>query len=99
MYRTWLTGAVGLAALFAASVAAWADEQPRVARRPALVRTEIVSSCRVAWRCGPYGCGWHKICPRRCPDRYSCQSLYGAYGPYGGVGYWGRYFGSGGTYP
>jgi hypothetical protein len=100
MYRTWLAGAVGLAALLAASVAAWgADEQPGVSRRPVLVRTEIVSSCRAVWRCGSYGCGWQKTCPRRCPDRYSCHSLYGAYGPYGGVGYWGRYFGSGGTYP
>jgi hypothetical protein len=27
----------------------------------------------------------------RCPDRYSCSSLYGAYGPYGGAAYWTRY--------
>ena len=26
-----------------------------------------------------------------CPDRYSCYSLFGAYGPYGGAPYWGRY--------
>jgi len=26
-----------------------------------------------------------------CPDPYSCASLYGAYGPYGGVAYWTRY--------
>jgi hypothetical protein len=26
-----------------------------------------------------------------CPDRYSCSSLYGAYGPYGGGAYWTRY--------
>jgi hypothetical protein len=26
-----------------------------------------------------------------CPDRYSCFSLYGAYGPYGGPAYWGAY--------
>ena len=26
-----------------------------------------------------------------CPDRYSCQSVYGAYGPYGGRAYWAEY--------
>jgi hypothetical protein len=26
-----------------------------------------------------------------CPDPYSCSSLYGAYGPYGGAAYWSRY--------
>jgi hypothetical protein len=34
------------------------------------------------------GCGWRHSC---CPDRYSCSSLYGAYGPYGGAAYWTRY--------
>jgi hypothetical protein len=96
MYQTWLAGAVGLAALFTAPVAAWSDEQLLAGPRgPVMVRTELISSCRAVWRCGPYGCAWHKVCPRRCPDRYSCYSLYGAYGPYGGVGYWGRYFGGG----
>jgi hypothetical protein len=33
-------------------------------------------------------CGWRHTC---CPDRYSCSSLYGAYGPYGGAAYWSRY--------
>ena len=26
-----------------------------------------------------------------CPDPYSCRSLYGAYGPYGGSAYWSRF--------
>jgi hypothetical protein len=30
-----------------------------------------------------------------CPDPYSCNSLYGAYGPYGGRAYWTRYVYSG----
>jgi len=34
------------------------------------------------------GCEWRHTC---CPDRYSCSSLYGAYGPYGGAAYWSRY--------
>ena len=30
-----------------------------------------------------------------CPDPYSCSSLYGAYGPFGGRAYWTRYVYSG----
>ena len=37
--------------------------------------------------CGYYGCR------SRCPDRYSCSSLYGAYGPWGGAAYYSRYSG------
>jgi hypothetical protein len=32
-------------------------------------------------------CGW-RHCRTRCPDRYSCAPLYGAYGPWGGERYW-----------
>jgi hypothetical protein len=40
--------------------------------------------------CGPYApCGVR--CRVVCPDGYSCYPLYGAYGPYGGVAYWGAY--------
>jgi hypothetical protein len=35
-------------------------------------------------------CGWRR-CPPRCPDRYSCAPLYGAYGPWGGEQYWASY--------
>jgi hypothetical protein len=34
------------------------------------------------------GCEYSKTC---CPDRFSCASLYGAYGPFGGGAYWTRY--------
>ena len=37
----------------------------------------------------PAGCGWR--CHGGCPERYTCHSLYGAYGPYGGTAYWARY--------
>jgi hypothetical protein len=41
-------------------------------------------------RCGPYtACG--PRCRHLCPGGYWCRPLYGAYGPYGGVGYWGGY--------
>ena len=39
-------------------------------------------------------CGLHRcvVHPRRaCPGGYSCSSLYGAYGPFGGASYWSRY--------
>jgi len=48
-------------------------------------------ACRTLWTCGSHGCRAQRICPRGCPDRYSCYPLYGAYGPYGGVGYWGGF--------
>ena len=35
---------------------------------------------------------------RGCPDRLSCYSLYGAYGPYGGAAYWSAYSPGGGSY-
>ncbi len=54
--------------------------------------------CQREWRCGPDGCGWQRVCWPRCPDGYSCYPLYGAYGPYGGVAYWGAYTSSGWVY-
>ena len=48
-------------------------------------------SCHDVWTCGPAGCRARHICPRVCPDRYSCYALYGAYGPNGGAGYWAAY--------
>jgi hypothetical protein len=47
-----------------------------------------------ARRCGPYDrCG----IPASCPSG-TCYSLYGAYGPYGGTVYWGRYTYAGWAY-
>ena len=34
------------------------------------------------------GYGWRYT---RCPSRYACSSLYGAYGPWGGAAYWAQY--------
>jgi hypothetical protein len=92
MHQNWLRGAVVLATLLFWPATGWADEQLRVAPRHRVYKAEIVSSCRAVWRCGPYGCEWHRVCPRRCPAPYACHSLYGAYGPYGGVAYWNRYY-------
>ena len=54
--------------------------------------------CQNIWRCGPAGCNWHHVCAPVCPDGSSCTPLYGAYGPYGGEGYWGAYTDSGWHY-
>jgi len=55
--------------------------------------------CLQFWRCGPSGCNWHPVCTRPCPDgTYTCSPLYGAYGPYGGVSFWGAYTDAGWAY-
>jgi hypothetical protein len=51
--------------------------------------------CHEIERCGPKGCHWYNVCSRPCPDAFSCAPLYGAYGPYGGTGYWAGYTDSG----
>ncbi len=53
------------------------------------------TGCRDVRKCGPAGCKWHRVCGSFCPDGVSCYPLYGAYGPYGGVVYWGSYTDSG----
>jgi hypothetical protein len=48
-----------------------------------------------ARKCGRYDrCGFPVACPSGL-----CSSLYGAYGPYGGTSYWGRYTYVGWRYP
>jgi hypothetical protein len=52
---------------------------------------EIIGRQRAARHYRAVGeCGWYR-CPPRCPDRYSCAPLYGAYGPWGGEAYWASY--------
>ena len=56
---------------------------------PAIRLSKNVRVCHGP-HCGPFApCGVR--CPIVCPDRYPCFPLYGAYGPIGGVGYWGAY--------
>jgi hypothetical protein len=44
---------------------------------------DVAYGCRRSWRCGPYGCGWRRVC------RWTGGRYYGR--PYG---YWrgGRYY-------
>ena len=51
----------------------------------------VYADCRQIRHCTHAGCVWRHVCPRSCPDRYSCSPLFGAYGPYGGVAYWDAY--------
>ena len=70
-------------ACFMAS-AAYAEQSSRVRMSAHQVCTEI-------YTCGERGCDWRRVCKGACSDRYSCIPLYGAYGPYGGAGYWSSY--------
>jgi hypothetical protein len=77
-----LAAVVTLIASGALTQGARADEGPPVRH------AKRVHACHGP-NCGPYA-----PCGARCggcPDRYSCAPLYGAYGPYGGVGYWGAF--------
>jgi len=96
MHLSSLARVMPLAAFLAGTLPAWGveiDARSFVRRAPTVIglKTEVFSTCRATYTCGRYGCRWEHVCPRRCPDRYSCSSLYGAYGPYGGAAYWGRY--------
>ncbi len=62
------------------------------------IATALPPNCQELQRCGPDGCNTYRVCARQCPDGYSCAPLYGAYGPYGGVDYWGAYTDSGWDY-
>lgn len=48
--------------------------------------------CRRAWRCGPYGCGWRRVCGSTGPAYYYAPGYYpgwrwGYYRPYRYYGY------------
>jgi hypothetical protein len=92
MRQTWLVGSVVFAMLVTGCLnVVGAELHAGTVLTPSVVGTENDSSCRSVWKCNRNGCDWQNVCPRRCPDKYSCYSLYGAYGPYGGARYWGRY--------
>jgi hypothetical protein len=95
MHLRSLARVLSLAAILTGALpASGAEFEPPLVRRTHAVmpvKTHIFSPCRSVWSCDRYGCDWKYVCARRCPDRYSCFSLYGAYGPYGGGAYWGRY--------
>ena len=92
---------VTVSALLAAfiGVSATFDAKAADTMAPTQSRHRVATAgryCQDLWRCSPNrGCNWYHVCTRPCPDGYSCSALYGAYGPYGGVSYWGGYTDSG----
>jgi hypothetical protein len=90
-----LTLAAGLCLLAAGPLPSRGAELPFRENRGAPVREAAGHNC---WRervCGPMGCQWHRQCWSGCQggreSRWTCGSLHGAYGPYGGRGYWDAY--------
>ena len=67
----------------------WVAPSVWAAEATPIVRKAVKKVC-TGPHCGPYA-PCEGRCRVICPDGYSCRSLYGAYGPYGGVPYWGSY--------
>lgn len=83
---------IGMLAFIGTTGSTYAAElgaAPMASRRERVV--ELGPNCQRLQRCDGDICRMKTICWRGCPDRYSCAPLYGAYGPYGGSGYWGAY--------
>jgi hypothetical protein len=80
--------------IFAAAAACAFFASGALTQNAAADGMQAVRHARVHHACSGGHCGPYKPCGTRCrvcPDGYSCAPLYGAYGPYGGVGYWGGY--------
>ena len=75
-----LAAVLTLIASDAFSVGSFADEAPPVRRHAQRVH-----------QAKPVCTGSYCVPRVVCPGGYSCAPLYGAYGPYGGVDYWGAY--------
>jgi hypothetical protein len=80
-----LSATLLLTTSFGAAVAADYDVAPQSRR----YSREVVSDICHVRRCGPAYCTVINVCG--CPDRYSCQGLYDAYGPWGGRRYLSAY--------
>jgi hypothetical protein len=90
-------GAIALAATAHGTMAASPAASSAIQRaaEAADVTSKIFYRCERVRMCDPGGCWVKRICWRNCPDGISCYPLYGAYGPYGGIGYWGAYTSTG----
>jgi hypothetical protein len=93
MRRIVLAAAATLAILTASSIApnraeamtATAPNGLKAAVQDTNLLQDVQVACRRVWRCGPYGCGWRRVCWRTAP-------YYGGYGFYGGGPYYGGYY-------
>ena len=102
MRRIVLAIAATLAILVAGSLAPNRAEAmtvtPPAGLQAALDGSNLVQdvACRRVWRCGPYGCGWRRVC-WGAPYYYGGGSYGYGGGPYYGYG-GGPYFGYGRPY-
>ncbi len=86
MRRIILATAAALALLAAGSLAPGRAEAMTISTPAGIAAAVDANSltqnvayvCRRVWRCGPYGCGWRRVCYRTGPGYY-----------YGGPGYYG----------
>ena len=76
--------------MLALAPAPWVAPSVRAAEASPIVPKKAVRKVCTGPHCGPYA-PCEGRCRVMCPDGYSCGSLYGAYGPYGGAAYWGGY--------
>lgn len=83
---TWALALAAVVSLLGRSATAAAE--PGISRLPHMAER---GDCRPRQYCHGGVCRWTRVCRRGCSDRYSCAPLYGAYGPYGGRGYWAAY--------
>jgi hypothetical protein len=94
MRRVLLTLATGICLLAAGSSQLPGAELALREGRTA-VPDAVGPHCWRARICGPAGCEWRRRCWHACAggrdSRYTCGPLYGAYGPWGGRGYWDAY--------
>jgi|RhiMethySRZTD1v2_1073278.scaffolds.fasta_scaffold786368_1 hypothetical protein len=82
--------AIAATVMMALAPAPWVTPSAGAAEAASIVRKPVKKAC-TGRHCGPYAPCDGRCRRIVCPDGYSCGSLYGAYGPYGGVAYWGSY--------
>lgn len=90
MLKFVLALSVGSAIVATAPLSSWGADLSAGPRMAGIDR-----HCRQIRVCGPRGCEWRRSCWNVCQGgreaRYTCGALYGAYGPWGGAGYWDAY--------
>jgi hypothetical protein len=87
MRNIFLTLLAAMAVLTAGAATSWGADMSRGVRG-----AETSPHCWRTQVCGPAGCEWRRQCWTGClggrESRFTCGALYGAYGPWGGRGYW-----------
>jgi hypothetical protein len=81
---------LAMAAVFALVSSGSLTPDARADEAPLVRHSKKIRHTCLGPYCGPYApCGVR--CRIVCPDPYYCYPLYGAYGPYGGMAFWGAY--------